>query len=537
MQAISVNNVTPLFPVQNRAWSAPAAEASPDQYVPVTHPLDSRGQTLSTLGGADAARSDLQKLSQALAQMSPIPSQTYLINGNSGTGKRTLVEALAGDLAQSGIQTLAVSGGELVQKGPNALSQAFDEAQQAAQRNGSAVLFIDDIDAVSRIRSNDSTTTAIDASNMLYTLTNHIDQNSKVVVIGATSRKDSMDWSATQRFQHTITTTIPANPAERFQVLKAIGNRTGNIVNDAVLQDLAEGTGGKSQQDLKFILDRARDMANGNPVQLKDAQAARLEFKSGPAIPLDSPDWMFRLSVCHELGHAVIRHLFDDMALEEHRPDQRPLPIDLLSFVPREGVTASVELKLGDNPTKTLPYYYAEMASNYGGRAAEYLFGDGHVSAGPGNDLYFASQLAQEAVTQKGMGQTLGSANPSQLTGEEFANRSQADKQKLTSSTEQAAMSVVSFYGDFIRSSADRFLPLAKAGATNDLIWSGADFTQAVHEWENASPERAQQLTGLKNYLRGQMNDLAPRMPDVFDPATGGFVPARQVADNLKFNF
>ena len=80
-------------------------------------------------------------------------------------------------------------------------------------------------------------------------------------------------------------------------------------------------------------------------------------------------------------------------------------------------------------------------------------------------------------------------------------------------------------------------MPLAKQGATNDLIWSGTDFTQGAHEWEKATPERAQQLAGLKNYLRAQINDLAPRMPDVFDPASGGFIPARQAADNLKFKF
>ena len=104
------------------------------------------------------------------------------------------------------------------------------------------------------------------------------------------------------------------------------------------------------------------------------------------------------------------------------------------------------------------------------------------MSAGPGNDIYHLSLLGEEAVAQKGLGQTLGASNLSQLSGLEFQQRSQADKQKLASSTEHAAMSVVNFYGDFIRSSADRFLPLAKQGATNDLIWSGTDFTQAAHE-------------------------------------------------------
>ena len=540
---MTLGQISATTPAYAPTFTRPAAEVSPDSVqLSVTRAIDTQGLTLKQLGGARAQRQEMQSLVDALAQMRKIPSQTYLVNGNSGTGKTALVQGLAGDLQGLGIPTLSVTGGELLKGGADAIVGAIQEARQAASNNQhhTAVLFVDDIESVTRIRSSDSTTTAIHASNLLATFTDQLDKvvedtQNQVVVIGATSRKDTMDWAATQRFQRTILTEAPADSEERVELLKAVAQRSGQTVDESVLRDLASGTGGKNQRELQHLLRKARQKAGDGPIELRHVRETRLEASFGPAAPVTSPDWMFRLSVSHELGHAVIRHLFDRIAIESQRPDHRPMGIDCLSFVPREGTTASVALKYSGNPAKTLEYYYAEMASNYGGRAAEYLFGDGHISAGPGNDIFHASRLDQEAVQQKGMGKTLGPADPSVLSGEAFADRAQADKQRLIESSNQTAMTVVNFYGDFIKETAENFL--AHKSNPDALVWSGEEFTQALLTWEKATPERAVYLEALKEHLKAEMQDLQPEMPMIWDPIAKTKIPAKQAAARLSYKF
>ena len=494
---------------------------------------------LDQLGGAKAARKEFKSTLDLISQMKPLPSKTFLVRGNSGTGKTTLVKAFQHDLERLGIPSHNLTGGSLALGGPEAIQQGFQEAAKQAANNPyhTAALFIDDIESIARIRDNGSNETSTKNAHMLAVLADQIDKNesdpqTNVVVIGASSRPDDMDWLATQRFKTTITTQAPANPEERLEVLNSMVKRADKKVEPSALQELADVTPGKTQRELQSILAEAE---KSGELSAKSLREARLTTEFGAAKAVTVPDSMFRLSVAHELGHAVIRNLFDMMSVEDGRPDHRPMGIDCLSFVPREGTQASVALKPSGFPTKTFEYYFAEISSNYGGRAAEYLFGQGHVSAGPGNDIQFASSLVEEAVNQKGMGQSLGPVNPTSITGDTFKEQASTDKRKILQAAEQAAMSIVYFYGDFINQSSANFLNHKDDASA--LVWSGADFSKAMTDWEGANPERMAQLKALKGHLKEQIQGLQPQLPMVWDPLTGHMIPAQKAAEKFSSNF
>ena len=96
-------------------------------------------------------------------------------------------------------------------------------------------------------------------------------------------------------------------------------------------------------------------------------------------------------------------------------------------------------------------------------------------------------------------------------------------------------MSVVNFYGEFIKETTEGFL--AQKNNPEALVWSGEDFTKAIGAWEKATPERTAHLASLKEYLKGEMAELQPKMPMVWDPVTKTKIPAKQAAAKLSYQF
>ncbi|MCE7869884.1 hypothetical protein DYH09_05840 [bacterium CPR1] len=253
-----------------------------------------------------------------------------------------------------------------------------------------------------------------------------------------------------------------------------------------------------------------------------------LTHAAGPPEPLAVDERFFKLSVAHEMGHVVVRHFFQRLARESKNSDELPQAIDLVSFHPRKGAQAFVNLMFGGNAAKTFEYYFAEMASDYGGRAAEYFFGKGHLSAGPGGDLSRAQQLsspaaqllAQEAV-QKGMGAESGAQTNLSPT---------ADAVKLEKAAEEAAYTLVAFYGNFIKEFSNEVLARRQSG--QELTFSGRELTRRLSQWE---ADRAVPLAVLAQQIRGQRDRLRPQAPPVFDPLSGQLRPAAEVAAELSF--
>jgi len=487
---------------------------------------ESLGGELGRLGANRAQRQELHSLVECLSQGKSFPAQSYLIQGDSGTGTTTTAEALLQDLGRFGVSAVVTSGGELLQKGPSGVSEAFKQARQLAG-SGPAVLFIDDVDSAFPPRQNSVSEETVKNHQALGVFLDEAsrlqdpESGTQILLVATTSRSDAMDWNARDRFQRSLTLGIPANASERKDVVNYLLDQKGLLVDSqASLSELAEGTRASNPLKLSRILDRAVTLSNPSVVTQSALRLARLEESYGPVNSASVPEWAFRLTAGHELGHAVIRRFFEAMA----RPDEVPLGIDLISLIPRQSTAAAVELKYNGNPTKTLEYYVAEIASNYGGRAAEQIFGDGHISAGAGSDLEFISRSAREAVMEKGLGATTGSIQPGPSGLEDsLRSRAEGDIERLTKTCEHLALTITRYYGPLIQEMVDEFA--ANRHNPARLVVSGQEFAERMQKWEQAVPERAEHIQKLRRYVREKMEGLRPPAGEAWDPVTGTLVP------------
>ena len=520
----------PLAPAPSGPVNAPSTIPT-TQAQPFNFPLlESKGLTLDQLGGNPAVRNDLEGLVKSVANHQPPPFSSYLLAGNTGTGKTTLVRGLAGELYPLGVSTLEADPSAFNDDAPNKLKQVFSDASALAEKSPAktAVILFDNVDDITPIRSHDNTDAAIKSHDKLMTFVDQAKaaaarKDINLVVIGTTSRQDSMDLEANKCFERTLEVLGPGGPEDRVADLKTILKQRGLQADDSVLQDLARGTGGKNPADLDKIVALAAKMQGGTQISKKAALDARLEVKFGPTQPVTSPDWMFKLSVSHELGHAVIRHVFNDMAEREGHPDHHLGGIDALSFAPRPGVTASVALTPSGNPASTFEYYFGEISSNLGGREAEYLFGNGHISAGPGNDIRNATDLLKDAVEVKGMGASVGPIN-TQENGNKSTDEVDVhnDEKLMNDTAERVAMTTVRFYQSFISDFASDMLK--NKNDLSKLTVSGDDFLAQLTAWEHADPKREAGLLNLEAWINQQMQSIRPKPPEAFDPMTNTMV-------------
>lgn len=454
-----------------------------------------------------------------------VPHRGYLVHGWSGSGKTHLVRSLAGELNALGVPVIEASGGDFSLSQPqdnngtgaDRLANLFAFAREKAAESPrkTAVVVLEDADALFPIRGSSSNGIVARFSQEME----RVQPDVSVIVVGTTSRKDLMDATAANRLEKELFLFNPRDASERLDVMSKLVEQNGwKIESPAALKELAEATPGRTIGDLKKMLKEAALKAGDQVIGERELTDARLTHLYGPAKSINTPEWFFRLSVAHELGHAVIRHVFERMAQEEGHEWARPQAIDQIVFQPRGDAAASVSLKYSGNPSKTYEYYFAEICSNYGGRAAEYLFGDGHVSAGPGNDIEFASRLADEAVTQKGMGHETGPVNPAFMKVPE--EKVEADVGRLTGLADKASMSIVSFYKEFIASLAGEYVDKAFRDGIDELTLKGRDFTNRLREWE---ARRGSATAALHQQVRAWRDEARPLLPTpvtVADPAT-----------------
>lgn len=505
-----------------------------------TFPLvESQGLRLASLGGQNPARKELQGLVQMLKQGQAAPFSSYLLQGSTGSGKTTLARALAGELFPLGIKSFHAEAADFVQDGPQKLKSLFAEARAAALESpsGTAVVLIDEIEALARIRTKQpDVATAVAASvaglpgsvavwagqepdkslppsffeqhQLLVTLTSEMDKSNSLILLGTTSRSDTMDYEASNRFQRKLDCPTPSGPEERLSILQSLADRKRYQVDPEVLEEIAAATPGDNPGKLENNLRTAAALGGGQ-ISSKSAREARLQEAFGVARPVTNPDWMWRLTICHEIGHVVVRHLFESLAQENQQPDHMPKGIDAVSFAPRGPANAAVFLKTSNNPASTFEWYMAEISSNLAGRAAEAAFGNGHLSGGPGSDIRHATQLTSEAVREKGMGFTLGPVNAFNSPTTEA--QAKADEERIREVSDRIGASCVNFYHDFIENYAAKML--TQRENLDELTVSGKDLKDQLAAWEQADPQRSQDLANLKAQIAREIAAIKAPAP------------------------
>ncbi len=483
--------------------------------------------TFDNTGGFHSEKAILKNiLKTALSSNRPDETEhTYLLQGNSGNGKSILIKALAGEINKNNIPSIRSYGGKYgIDKtrelrgdyngdGGERVANLFWYARNKARESPSksAVIFIENIDAMLPVRScQNQGEISINASqtlaNFLAELENiKSDKELKIFVVATSSNSLSIDKSAFDQFNNVINVYIPKNKEERKEIIQAI-IKNNNIQldlasSDEIIDRIAHCTGGYNPLRIKNIFNIAQKYAESqdNPIQLKDALAGFLDERDGKIKPISDNIDFIRVSIAHEIGHALTRYIMSRVAnklASEHDIKWSECGlINCINLDPRDGYSASVEVMYNyNNPFNSYEYNFAEMVSNYASQPCEALYN--LTTNGPKGDIIKSYELARKAVKEWGMGKNSGMQIPgidNPITKWEDAIEEDIDL--ITSSAITASKKIVDTYKDFIMMKASDYALEMQNRAENrnndtsaypvPLIITDKEFIEGLKSWES----------------------------------------------------
>ncbi|NLA39729.1 MAG: proteasome-activating nucleotidase, partial [Methanomicrobiales archaeon] len=200
------------------------------------------------------------------------PPKGILLYGPPGTGKTLIAKAVA---HQSHARFIRMSGSELVHKYIGEGAQLVRELFVLARERAPAIVFIDEIDAIGSMRTNDGTSGSAEVQRTLMQLLAEMDgfgNRGNVRIMAATNRIDMLDPALLRpgRFDRIIQIPLP-DAGARFDILK-IHTAKMALARDVNLTEIAELTGSATGAELQAVCREAGMMA-----VRRDAQTAGRE--------------------------------------------------------------------------------------------------------------------------------------------------------------------------------------------------------------------------------------------------------------------
>ncbi|MGI6021834.1 MAG: proteasome-activating nucleotidase [Methanoculleus sp.] len=200
------------------------------------------------------------------------PPKGILLYGPPGTGKTLIAKAIAN---QSHARFIRMSGSELVHKYIGEGAQLVRELFVLARERAPAIVFIDEIDAIGSMRTNDGTSGSAEVQRTLMQLLAEMDgfgNRGNVRIMAATNRIDMLDPALLRpgRFDRIIQVPLP-DAGARLEILK-IHSAKMTLAGDVDLSEIADLTGKSTGAELQAVCREAGMMA-----VRKDARAVERE--------------------------------------------------------------------------------------------------------------------------------------------------------------------------------------------------------------------------------------------------------------------
>jgi len=186
------------------------------------------------------------------------PPSGVLLYGPPGTGKTLLARAAAG---LSDANFISVNGPELLDRYVGESERAIRELFATARESAPAVVFFDEVDAISSARRGDDTGVGERVVSQLLTELDGLEPLTDVVVVAATNRPETIDEALLRpgRIETAVETPLPDRTARR-EIL-AIHTRETPLSPDVDLDDVARRTAGYSGGDLAALVREAAMLA------------------------------------------------------------------------------------------------------------------------------------------------------------------------------------------------------------------------------------------------------------------------------------
>ncbi|MEU9232677.1 ATP-dependent zinc metalloprotease FtsH [Streptomyces subrutilus] len=363
--------------------------------------------TFADVAGIDEVEGELNdvvdflKNPQAYRKLGARMPGGVLLSGPPGTGKTLLARAVAGE---AGVPFFSASASEFIEMivgvGASRVRELFTEARKVAP----AIIFIDEIDTIGRVRGGGGTMGGHDEReqtlNQILTEMDGFSGSEGVVVLAATNRADVLDPALTRpgRFDRTVVVS-PPDRGGREAILR-IHTRDIPLAPGVDLAQVARTTPGMTGAELANLANEAALLAvkrRQDQVTQSDLSDALEKVQLGAERSLVMPLEERRRTAYHESGHALLGML---------QPGADP--VRKITIVPRGralGVTLSTPD--ADRYAYTEPYLRGRIIGALGGMAAEHVVYD-VITTGAENDLEQVTNIVRGMVGRWGMSDRVG---------------------------------------------------------------------------------------------------------------------------------
>jgi cell division protease FtsH len=395
--------------------------------------------TFNDVAGVEEAKEELKEVIEFLKDPKKfqrlggkIPKGVLLV-GPPGCGKTLIARAVAGE---AGVPFYSISGSDFVEMfvgvGASRVRDLFEQGRRAAKSSGKgAIIFIDEIDAVGRLRfagiggGHDEREQTL---NALLVEMDGFDTLQGLILIAATNRPDTLDPALLRpgRFDRQIIINFP-DIKGREEILK-VHTRNIKLAADLDLKSLASQTPGFSGADIANLCNEAALLAarqNKEVVEQIDFEKSIERVLMGPEKKSHIMSKKEKeITALHESGHALLSLLLPEVN-----------PLKKVSIIPRGlagGYTFTPPVE--DRHYWTKNQLLQEITMMLGGRASEEV-NLSEVTTGAQNDLELATSMARRMVMQFGMSDRLGHITLGRREGLVFLGRDIMEEKNYSEET------------------------------------------------------------------------------------------------------
>ncbi|MEY2672001.1 MAG: cell division protein FtsH, cell division protease FtsH [Candidatus Parcubacteria bacterium] len=374
----------------------------------ITNPDDAKNKvTFKDVAGAKEAKQELEEIVDFLKNPkkfldigAQIP-KGVLLTGHPGTGKTLLARAVAGEAE---VPFFHLSGSEFVEMFVGVGASRVRDLFKMAKKASPSIVFIDEIDAVGRVRGtgvgggNDEREQTL---NQILVEMDGFEPTEKVIVMAATNRSDVLDPALLRpgRFDRRVTLDLP-DRSDREAIL-TIHARKKPFAEDVNLKVIAERTPGFSGADLYSLMNESAILAareERKTVAQNDLIRSIEKVMMGPERKSHLLSKAEKeITAYHEAGHALVASVLPYAD-----------PVHKVSIVSRGRAGGyTLKLPLEDRKLQSKKEFLDDIAMSLGGYVAEEMI-LGDITTGPSNDLQVATNLARAMVTRWGMSDSIG---------------------------------------------------------------------------------------------------------------------------------
>jgi cell division protease FtsH len=387
--------------------------------------------TFADVAGVDEAKQEVVEIIEFLKDPQKFQKlggripKGVLIVGPPGTGKTLLAKAIAGE---AGVPFFSISGSDFVEMFVGVGASRVRDLFEQGKKHAPCIIFIDEIDAVGRLRGaglgggHDEREQTL---NQLLVEMDGFDTTEGVILIAATNRPDVLDPALLRpgRFDRQVVVNRP-DVRGRAEILN-VHTKKVPISSDVDMEQIARGTPGFSGADLENLVNEAAlwaarlDKKSVDQIDFENAKDKVLMGVERKSMVLSEEEK--RTTAFHEAGHALMAILLPGTD-----------PVHKVTIIPRgRALGMTMQLPIDDRHSYSKEFLYNTLSILFGGRVAEELIFKS-VTTGAGNDIERATELARKMVCEWGMSEKLGPLTFGKKDEEVFLGRDFGSKRDFS---------------------------------------------------------------------------------------------------------